>query len=213
MRRSPRNDSWWLRAIPLLLLVATFARSYGAQVILHLKNGDRLTGTILSESTNVVTLATPFFGNVPVPLGEITKREPFPESGKETNGPPAVRPAGTNNTTTTSAPDLKPAPTSHPPLSPANPEAASIASTPNYWKHDVRFGLNTRYAAKDSQEITLLAKSTYGKPPFRHIFDGSLRYGKIDDVISANSIIGSEKTEYQLSPKTYCSAWWVGVSM
>src|SRR5262249_38950983 len=51
--------------------------------------------------------------------------------------------------------------------------------------------------------ILLLAKSTYGKAPFRHIFDANFKYGKIEGVVSANSVAGSEKTEYQLSPKTY----------
>ena len=192
-----RNNLWRLHAILLAISAALLARSYAAQVILHLKNGDRLSGTILSESTNSVTLATPFFGNVPVPLGEITRRESVPDVVVQTNGLPVAA------TTATHSAQAKPTPPPKPPLTPTNPEATSIASTPKYWKHDLRFGLNTRYATKDSQEILLLGKTTYTRPPFRHIFDGGLKYGKIEDVVSANSLAGSEKTEYQLSPKTY----------
>lgn len=196
MQKRLRNDLWRLPAILLLVLVVHLARSHGAQVILHLKNGDRLTGSVISESTNSVTLSTPLFGNVSVPLGEIVRSEALNDV-KLTNAPPAQ---STNSTNT--APATPPAP-KKPPLSPANPEATPIASTPKYWKHDVRFGMNTRYATKDSQEILVLGKTTYAKPPFRHIFDGSLKYGRIEGVVSANSVAGSEKTEYQLSPKTY----------
>ncbi len=199
MLKSLRNDLWRLHAILFVILVALFAKSYGAQVILHLKNGDRLTGSVFSESTNSVTLATPFFGNVSVPLGEITRREPVSELATQTNVPPVVSSAAA----ATNIANAKPEPPKKPPMNPANPEAAPIASTPKYWKHDIRFGMNTRYATKDSQEILLLGKTTYARPPFRHIFDGSLKYGKIEGVVSANSIAGSEKTEYQLSPKTY----------
>jgi hypothetical protein len=191
-----RNSLWRPHAIYVVLFLGLLARSQAAQVILHLKNGDRLTGTIVSESTNSVTLATSFFGNVPVPVGEITRRDSVAELA-QTNSLPGASSSATNTA------EIKPAPPKKPALSPANPEAAAIASTPRYWKHDVRFGLNTRYATKDSHEILLLGKSSYARPPFRHIFDGGLKYGKIEGVVSANSLTGSEKTEYQLSPKTY----------
>jgi hypothetical protein len=168
--------------------------SDGAPVILHLKNGDRLTGEIVSETTNSVTLSTRSFGKVPVPLEEISRREPFVDNAKGTpgtNAPPSGANSGTNN------------PSKKSPLSPANPEAAAIGATPRFWKHDIRFGLNTRYAAKSSEEILVIEKSSYAKPPFRHLFDANLKYGRIEGVVSANSVSGSEKTEYELTKKMY----------
>ncbi|MGZ8940538.1 MAG: DUF481 domain-containing protein, partial [Limisphaerales bacterium] len=76
-------------------------------------------------------------------------------------------------------------------------------STPSYWKHDLRFGVNLRYATKDSHEFLSILKSTYGKAPFRHIFDVNFKYGRVEDALAANSLAASEKTEYQLSPKSY----------
>jgi putative salt-induced outer membrane protein YdiY len=204
MRRSPlRNELWWLRAIALWLVIAALAPSHGAQVVLHLKNGDRLTGKIVSETTNSVTLTTPFFGTVPVPLGEITKREILAEPAASTNNLAPAGTAVTNNAASGPTPTLQPAPGQKGPIAPANPEAAPMAATPNFWKNDIRFGLNTRYAAKNSQEILLVGKTTYTRPPWRHLFDASLKYGTIEGVVSANSVIGAEKTEYQLSPRTY----------
>src|SRR5437016_3478826 len=126
MPRSARNDVWWLRAIPLILLLAALGSSRGAQVILHLKNGDRLTGTVISETTNSVTLASPLFGNASVPLAEISRREVLPENGKGTTAAPVISGGSSTNN-----PELKPGSAKKPPLSPANPEATPIAATPH----------------------------------------------------------------------------------
>jgi hypothetical protein len=199
MRSRLRNDGWRL-AVFFLLVLAFAGRTYAESFVLQLKNGDRVTGKILSESTNSVTLTTPFFGTIQVPFDQIVRRDQLPEV-TGTNTPPKVASASTN-APRGPAHSAMPA-AHHPPMSPANPEATPIASTPKYWKHDLRFGLNTRYAAKDSQEILIIGKSTYGKAPFRHIFDAKFQYGTIEGVVSANSVTGAEKTEYQLSPKTY----------
>jgi putative salt-induced outer membrane protein YdiY len=201
------SEIWSLPAIFfwLLLLVLPAAAQ---NVAIHLKNGDRITGRILSESTNAVTV-TNFLGSIQIPLNEIARREvlpaPVPVAAPTTSTNIAA--TGTNvvsgtNVVQGSAPAVvKKEP--KPPLSPANPEATPIASTPSYWKHDLRFGLNMRYADKDSQEFLTILKSTYGKAPFRHIFDVNFKYGEVEGVRSANSLGASEKTEYQLTPKTY----------
>ncbi len=198
------SDPWWRLGFSLLCLLGGLASSYAAQMVIHLKNGDRITGSLVSETTNSLTLATPFLGKVPVPLSEIEKRELIPEI--RAMSPPASPNAATTVTNRSDlgpTPELKVIPPKKPPLAPANPEAGPIASAPHFWKHDIRFGLNTRYAAQDSHEILLITKSTYGHPPFRHILESNLKYGTIEGVVSANSLNGSEKTEYQLTPKTY----------
>jgi putative salt-induced outer membrane protein YdiY len=174
-----------------MLLIFALLPASAETLVFHLKNGDRVSGKLLSESTNEVTVSSRVFGSVKIPLAEISKREVIPES-------PA-----TNQTTAavvTNAAPVKPPP---PPMKPANPEATPIASTPHFWKHDVQFGLNLRYAEIESQEFLVIEKSTYAKPPFRHIFDGSFKYGHSAGTLSENSLIGSEKTEYELTPKTY----------
>lgn len=199
------------RALPaiilwaLLCVVATAAQN----VVVHLKNGDRLTGAIISETTNSLTLTNIFLGTVSIPLGEISKREIAPASVPTTNTPPAtasmpptqVVPA--TNVVSVTQPPKKEVKEPKGPMKPANPEATPIASTPSFWKHDLRFGLNMRYADKDSHEFLTIAKSTYGKAPFRHIFDVSFKYGRVEGVLAANSLSASEKSEYQVSPKTY----------
>jgi putative salt-induced outer membrane protein YdiY len=210
----------------MLCAALLLAPARADKIILELKDGSRVNGRFLSETNGFVTFTNALFGLVKVPLAEISKQErlpdppppaaPAPAAAASTNQPapaiaaaapstnsPAAKPApsaGTNSTAAVPAPKKKePAE----PMRPANPEATPIASTPRYWKHDLRFGLNLRYSSRDSQDFSATAKSTYGKAPFRHIFDLNFRYGELDGNVSANSLTGSEKTEYQLSPKTY----------
>ena len=196
-----RLSDAWSSLITVSLTLLLNAPAFGQGVVLHLKNGDRISGTILSETPSAVRLTNSFLGAFEVPLGEIVRREAQP-APVITNSPVVVAstnvvPAKTN--VVVAAPPKEP----KPPLSPANPEATPIASTPSHWKHDLRFGVNLRYATKDSHEFLSLLKSTYGKQPFRHIFDINFKYGRVEGALSANSLAASEKTEYQLSPRSY----------
>ena len=194
------SDAWSLLAIVSLALLLS-APAAGQGVILHLKNGDRISGRIVTESTNSVRLTNNFLGSFEVPLGEISRREVVPPSAPLTNAPVV---AGTSTNVVTPSPNVAAAPKpAKPPMSPANPEATPIASTPSNWKHDLRFGVNLRYATTDSHEFLSILKSTYGKQPFRHIFDVNFKYGRVEGALSANSLAASEKTEYQITPKSY----------
>jgi putative salt-induced outer membrane protein YdiY len=208
MVKSRPNEKWLLW--PILLLVFLFAPvlAHGEKFILHLKNGDRLTGQVLSETTNELTFSNPLFGTIKIPKGDVTNRVAIAEPAPAvTNAPPAA--ASTTNTVTvaasgsaTNAPAVK-APKSSSPVKPANLEAEPIATTPRHWQHQIQFGLNLRYSAKDQQEFLVIGKSTYAKEPFRHIFDANFTYGKTEGIESANRLALSEKTEFQLSKRSY----------
>jgi hypothetical protein len=204
MLKKQLNDLWSLPAMFLCVLLLV-SPAVAQNVVIHLKNGDRITGRVLSESTNAVTV-TNFLGAIQIPLNEIARREALPAPAPATNSTSAAAitnaAPSTNLTATVPPPEVKKK-EPKPPMVPANPEATPIATTPSFWKHDLRFGLNMRYADKDSQEFLTILKSTYGKAPFRNIFDVNFKYGKVEGVLSANSLAASEKTEYQLSPKSY----------
>jgi putative salt-induced outer membrane protein YdiY len=211
MQHRPRINSGLPRALLLMAVLLASVAVRAENVILHLKNGDRVSGQFVAETTNAVTVLNRLFGPIQVPLNEISKRENIAETPPPVAKAPIV-PALTNSppTTQTSAVVKTPSPAPEPekkeprgPMKPANPEATPIATTPSFWKHDLRFGLNLRYSSRDSQEFSVIAKSTYGKAPFRHIIDLGFRYGKLDGGLAANSLTGSEKTEYQLSSKAY----------
>ena len=188
--RRPKNKL----KLPWLWIALAFASTalQAEKIVLHLKNGDRITGNLVAETTDTLTVVSDAFGAVQVPSAEIAKRDAV------SNPPPLA--AQTNLVAEPATAVIKPPPG---PMKPANPEAMPIASTPSYWKHDLRFGLNLRYSTRDSQEFSANAKSIYGKAPFRHLFDASFRYGRLEGGLAANSLFGSEKTEFHLTPKSY----------
>ena len=228
--KSKFGKLWSSAAILICFSLAVLpARMSARQVILRLKNGDRLSGQILTESTNQVVLSNAFYGKITIPIAEIESRETLPDPVEP---PPAAKtspaPTAKAESEPTAQKTVEPAPavipgTNAPPaepssggaelgppapakpkeIEPANPEAAPIASTPNYWKHDVQFGLNLRYSTRDQQEYLFIARSTYAKPPFRHIFDYNFAYGKTEGELSANKMSGSQKTEWEISKSAY----------
>jgi hypothetical protein len=205
--------SWWPTLLFVLFLLGD-SLAFSQGIIVHLKNGDRLTGQIVSESTNEISLTNSVYGTVKIPLDMISKREAAPAAptpapstnvaaaastnvviAPSTNAPPA---GGTNQITITKEEKKKIAP-----IKPVNLEAQSIASTPDYWDNQIQFGVNLRYSTADQQEFLVIEKSTYTRQPFRHIFDLNFTYGKTEGVQSANRLAASEKTEFQFSKKAY----------
>src|SRR5689334_19011112 len=56
-------------------LLGICADVHGATTILHLKNGDRIAGTIVSENTNHVVITTSWIKELSIPISQIDKRE------------------------------------------------------------------------------------------------------------------------------------------
>ena len=82
-----RIPNIFFKTAAALFCLASTAHSADS-VILLLRNGDRLTGTIVSQDTNRIVLSTPWIKELIVPLSQISKREPVPPAQKPAN--PAV---------------------------------------------------------------------------------------------------------------------------
>src|SRR5882724_12165727 len=76
----------------LALWAALIAPVCAQPVVLFLRGGDRITGTITSENTNRVVLSTKWAGEVTVPVAEILKREPLPAAKAGEAKPSATPP-------------------------------------------------------------------------------------------------------------------------
>src|SRR5581483_5393869 len=90
------------RALALLVVLFLAGTIRAQNVVLHLRNGDRIAGTILSENTNTVTLSTVWIKELAVPVSQIERREilPPPPLAAATNiviATNAVVTAGTTN--------------------------------------------------------------------------------------------------------------------
>ncbi len=168
----------WLLGMGLLALAAQGAET----VVLHLRNGDRLTGTIQSEDARGVALLTIWKQTLTLPADQIQKREILPaESAAKSAAPPtAAAPA-------TPKPPAVPLPVVAAPPKP---------KPPKLWNANVQFGLDLQRSTKEVSLYYTRAKLTYAKGSLRSILDYSFAYGETDGVVSANRMDGLSQTDW-----------------
>ncbi len=152
----------------------------GAQpVVLHLQNGDRIAGVLLSQTTNTLVLSNVWAGELKIPLAAVVSREP-----------PEVAPPATLVTS--------PA---------ATPQATK---GPKRWKADVNVGTSFIYGTTVQQNYYGTATLTYEQPYranpkkfFRDILSYTVNYGEANQVVSANQMWGSMKTDLDLTEQIF----------
>jgi hypothetical protein len=194
----------WLVIAAMLLAVSAVAQT----VSFDLKNGDRVTGQILSETNNRVLLSNAWSAAISIPLADITKRTPITPT---TNAIAAT--AGTNAPSKTNAVAL----------------AKAVASTNTLftspwlknWHGDIQAGVDLTFSERNRQVYNAKAKIIYAKNRFKSVFDYDMTYGKsqveeLDTTTTANPndkrtvsrtdadrMNGSAKTDYDLTKKWY----------
>jgi len=199
---------WRLRAVAALFLLTGLAGVVYADntVVFKLKNGDRVTGKIISEDTNQVIVASAWVKQLAIPLSQIVHREvvPTPSSfastnlagARGTNAPPAVPstnivgnakgatnvPAGALTTTV---------------LRPALPQLKTGLHG------DLQVGVDLNQAAVSRHLYYGRTKLTYATNHFRGIMDFSASYGVEQAVVSENKMDGTVKTDYDITKHTY----------
>lgn len=211
MRQSQRNNLSARRVIAAWL-VAWLLAGLGAHAettILHLKNGDRVTGEIEEESAQAIILTSPTLGKLQIPTQAVQRREPAaPPPAPPKEEAPAASPTPTPTpaapTATNAPPAVAAAPTPTPtPPPPAPKPVEPKAKGPKLWNSDLKIGVSLRYNSKKNSEFTIIGKTVYSKKPFTHTLDYSYLYGKTDGIISGDRLAGSEKSEYAFSPRMY----------
>jgi putative salt-induced outer membrane protein YdiY len=166
------------RITAFVLLAAT--RTPGQEVTLHLRNGDRITGFIVSETTNRVVLTNVWSSGLTVPQETILRREPV-----------KAAPLPATNVVT------KPAPVSPPATPPAPPKPGMLLSG------EVQVGADLGLSEKNHQVYSGRAKVSLIYHRLRNLFDYSFSYGRTEGVVSANRMDGSAKTDYDLTRRLY----------
>jgi hypothetical protein len=184
--------------------------------MLHLKNGDRVAGSILSEDTNHVVISNTWIKELSVPVGQIQSRETVPVAGATAALPGggqtnmAVAPPAS---VTNSAVGLTGAPVAAvsvvPPIGPKPPKR---------WSGEARIGADFLYGANNQQIYYGRLKVAYERPYVsnpkefvRNIFDFSMDYGwtktlsstNSETVLSANRLDVSDKLGVDIGKKFY----------
>ena len=180
LRSRHRTQFLWLAGAALLLCGLILAPAQ--QSVIHLKNGDRITGVILSENTNSMVLSNVLSHSIVIPQTSITRRE-------SVTAPPLV------NTGIA----VVPAPTP----SPAPPTNAPAKKLPVVWSGEIRLGADLGFSEKNRQLYTGGAKITLTYDGLRNLFDYSFSYGRNDGILAANRMDGSVKSDYDLTRRLY----------
>jgi hypothetical protein len=170
--------AWGWRLISIFVLASATART--EPVILHLRNGDRFTGTIVSEDARRVVLTNAWNKEIVVPVDEIARREKAVAAA--VTAPAAPRP---------------PVPALAPPAPIIRPKS------PKYWSGEVQLGVDLAFSERDRQLYSGRSKVTYAQDHFRSIFDYLFAYGKTDGIVSANRMDGSVKTDFDVGRRFY----------
>src|ERR1043166_447792 len=106
--------------VAVLLVCAVGRNAVAENVILHLRNGDRIAGHVISEYTNRLVLSNSWVKELSIPLSEIGQRE--------------IIAAGTNQISSTNKL--------------ASLKAATLPATPplfKHWKGEAEIGLDLIY--------------------------------------------------------------------
>jgi len=181
--------------LSLLLWLFSLGAASGQSVVLYLRGGDRITGTIVSESTNRVVLSTKWAKEVVVPAGEILKREAAPAPTEAKSG--GVKPVGPAiGALTNAAPRPATAAVSGP-LPPLKPKA------PTHLSGEAQVGADLVFSERKRQLYSGRFKATYAYDHFRNLFDYTFAYGKTDGLVSDNRMFGTAKTDYDLNKRLY----------
>lgn len=178
------------RWIGLSLAVVLTATAPAETVILHLKNGDRIAGEIVSEDTNQVVVTTSWTKGLRIPLNEIERRESAPKS--IAGAPPPV-------------PTNRPAPIV---LVKAKPVETP---KPKHWKIEASAGADFLSGPQNQEIYHGRINYSYAHPylatpakSVRNVMDFSVDYGITrlttpvngnSSVLSANRMYGSDKTD------------------
>jgi putative salt-induced outer membrane protein YdiY len=181
-------------AAALGIWLAGFTSGWAQPVILYLRSGDRLSGTIIYKDTNGVILATPWAKEIVVPATEILKREtPTASEAKAGQGKPAGPAFGALTNI-----DVRPGTLAvSGPLPPVKP------NPPKHWGGEAQVGADMVFSERNRQLYSGRFKLTYAYNHFRNLFDCNFAYGKTDGLLSDDRAYGSCKTDYDLSPRTY----------
>lgn len=206
-RQSPNR--WYLQRgwICLAIWLFSLAAVRAQPVVLYLRGGDRLTGTITSEDTNRVILATQWAKEMVIPVREIFSRYLLPAGPEIKVGetkPVAPAPAGVTNPVVTAGvgglTNTAPRPGT---AAVSGPLAQVKAKPPKHWAGEAQAGVDLVFSERKRQLYSGRFKVTYVYDHFRNLFDYNLAYGKTDGLLSDDRMYGSSKTDFDLNKRSY----------
>ena len=160
---------------------------------LKLRNGDRVTGIVLSENSLRLVLSNAWTTNLTIPIAQIEAREKIVVS------PAIAKPAQTVSTNNPGKPVVV-----------SGPVVAPKKVSP--WHGEAQVGTDLTFSAKDRQLYYARMKLIYAHDlklgsgvlhQFKNVLDYNAAYGFTEGIVSDNRMEGSSKTDFDLSKKVF----------
>jgi RNase P/RNase MRP subunit p29 len=173
----------------VVMILGTLISSAFSDTGFLLNNGDRITGRIVSETTNQVVLATAWGGEWIVPVSQIAGRTNASSvspalsvmSGATTNGSLPDRGGKVSSPGGALLPGSK---------------NNGLANTNKTFGLDVQVGASVQYNQVSSDNFSGLLKGVYSGERFRNITEIQGAYGRAGTKVSINRMSGSDRSEY-----------------
>lgn len=164
------------------------------RVILTLKNGDRVSGNLISETGDRIVVKSPVLGQLSVLKAELGRREDV--------APAPVAPAAAPPRVAASTPvPAAAASTNFPGLGPTGWTPAWVRPFLTNWHGNVQLGMDLGFGTSDRQTFYLNAGATHTWNRLRNLADFHSVYGVVKQLSSANRLDGSLKTETDLDAR------------
>ncbi|MBM3903191.1 MAG: DUF481 domain-containing protein [Verrucomicrobia bacterium] len=214
----------WLGLV--LLLVPVGPVLAGTKVV-FLRNGDRLTGELLSENSRRIVIRTPATGRVTLQRDQIERIEEFPLRDLASPGqPPAVPsaiPTATNPPVAVAPlPKATGAVTNAPPTVDPSTNAVAVSSLlwlPNWahglwtnWHGNVQIGANFGVGTANLQSTYANANVVKKWGRTTTLLNYALSYGIVNDAVNANRMYGTFKTDLAWSAQKHVYSYGQGAA-
>lgn len=214
---SARRPSAGLQPLILSLMLSLAPGAVAQQFQFFLRNGDRLTGSLVAEDKDSVIITNGILGRVLIPAGQVERREPFPGPASAVTAPvrppPPVPPVTQSLTAVQKRrlDDLLQVYTADQ-ISAAEfqrrrMEILTPAPTPapgtKHWSGELMAGVDLGYGTKDRQYFSGRAKLNYVTKRVRNTLDYLFTYGHTDGELSADRMDTSDKIDFELRSNYY----------
>jgi len=200
-RRLQNNLQGKLGVVVVLIFLSS-AKIFGAETaVFHLRTGEKISGTIISENTNAVVVSNVWAKEISIPLAQIERRETNITANVAVAASPTNAPVATNLVSPAVAALSSLKTNTPPPIKPAQPRL---------WHGSVQLGMDLLYNTVHRQIYNARVKLTYAKPYpqhpekfFRNSTDYLYEYGHTDGLLSANRMEGSDKIDFDVGRKIF----------
>ncbi len=229
MPNHKRNSGAPVRFISVVALALAYSLALGTglragdaasaqQFQFHLRNGDRLTGTVVAEDKASVIITNALIGRILIPAAQLDRREPLaPTVAKTPAAPAAVKGPATTPPPALSAVQRKrlddltlvymAGEISAGEFQQRRTSIVSPGPTgPKRWSGEIFAGVDLGYGTKSRQFFSGRAKVNYVQKRFRNTLDYLFTYGHMDGELAANRMDATDKLDYDLESKYYLYA-------